>query len=248
MKIQVLSDLHIEFESFEYLTTDCNVVVLAGDIHVKDKGAIWAAATILDKPVLYVLGNHEFYGKAYPKLIGDIKAKVKGTNIHVLEKDVVSIEGVNFLGCTLWTNFELFGEPRISGYECQQIMSDYKKIRVSPQYYKLRSIDVALIHKHSVNWLKSELACRRGETNVVITHHGPSIRSLPKGKEVEISSAAYVSDLEDFIDEYKPTLWVHGHMHDSSDYTIGDCQVVCNPRGYPDEKNPDFSSTFTVDV
>jgi len=63
MRVQVLSDLHIEFEDLKLEQVDSDVVVLAGDIHVKDKGVSWALRNFKDKPVLYVLGNHEFYGK-----------------------------------------------------------------------------------------------------------------------------------------------------------------------------------------
>ena len=176
MIIQVLSDLHIEFDDYELEITNSDVVVLAGDIHVKDKGVSWAIENIKDKPVLYVLGNHEFYGKAYPKLLNSLKDMTTGTNIQILEKDKVTIDGVNFLGCTLWTDFELFGDPRIAGFECQQVMTDFKKIRLSPKYSKLRSIDVASIHSQSLQWLKSE-------TNVFIVFSiDDLIFSLPKKK------------------------------------------------------------------
>ena len=110
MKIQLLSDLHIEFQSYEYPDCDSDVVVLAGDIHTKGQGVKWAIENILDKPVIYVLGNHEYYGKTYPKLVAEVKELARGTNVHILERDVVTINGVNFLGCTLWTDFELFGD------------------------------------------------------------------------------------------------------------------------------------------
>ena len=248
LKIQVLSDLHIEFEGFEFVETESDVVILAGDIHVKDKGVLWALENIQNKPVIYVLGNHEFYGKAYPKLVGSIKEKVEGSNVHLLEKDLLEINGVNFLGCTLWTDFNLFGDSRITGYQCQQIMTDFKKIRVSPKFSKLRSIDVASIHRQSIEWLKSELESKRNEKNIVVTHHGPSIRSLPEGKENDVSSAAYVSELDSVISEYSPDYWVHGHIHNSSNYKIGCCNIVCNPRGYPDERNPDFRSDYTIEI
>jgi Icc-related predicted phosphoesterase len=248
MKVQVLSDLHIEFEEFDIEHNDSDVVILAGDIHVKEKGVLWALENIKDKPVLYILGNHEFYGKAYPKLVTSLKEIAEGTNVKVLEKDTVTLDGVNFMGCTLWTDFELFGDSRLSGYQCQQVMTDFKKIRVSPKYSKLRSIDVASIHRQSLDWLKEQLEAYRGMTNVVITHHGPSALSLPGGKEGGVASAAYVSNLESVISRYTPNVWVHGHLHNSSEYKIGNCQVICNPRGYPDEQNPDFKKEFIVEV
>jgi Icc-related predicted phosphoesterase len=240
MKIQLLSDLHIEFEDYQYPECDSDIVVLAGDIHTKDRGVKWAMENIPDKPVIYILGNHEYYGKTYPKLVTEVKKLAAGSNIHVLEKDVVSIDGVNFLGCTLWTDFELFGDPRIAGYYCQTQMTDYKKIRRLPNYSKLRSIDTAVAHRNSKNWLSKELKIREGETNIVVTHHGPSLKSVLTGRHEDMTTAAYVSDLEEFIELHQPQFWLHGHLHNSSDYTIGKCRVLCNPKGYAGEENVNY--------
>ncbi|ODS24043.1 phosphoesterase [Candidatus Endobugula sertula] len=248
MKLLILSDLHIEFANLELTLPECDIVILAGDIHVKGKGIEWALKNIPDKPVLYVLGNHEFYGKAYPKYIHEMKAMAKDTNIHILEKELVTLGNINFFGCTLWTDFELFGDPRIAGFHCQQIMNDYKKIRVSPKYSKLRSIDTAIIHKHSLHWLERELTTYKGYKNVVISHHGPSRMSLSEKKASDMTSAAYVSDLDDFILEYSPNLWIHGHLHQSYDYSIGNCRIICNPRGYPDSYNPNFNENLVVTI
>ena len=244
MKVQLLSDIHLEFEYYPYPQVDADVVVLAGDIHTKERGVQWALEEITDKQVIYVLGNHDYYGKAYPKLANKLKDLTKGTNIHVLENDIVTIDGVNFLGCTLWTDFDLFGNARVSGYECQQIMTDYKKIRRSPNFAKLRSIDTAVFHRQSVKWLTKALTKHQGQTNVIVTHHAPSINSVPDIYRKDISSAAYASNLEDFILENKPDYWLHGHIHSSTDYKVGECRILCNPRGYPDGPNPDFQSNF----
>lgn len=181
MKLHILSDLHSEFEDYEYHETDTDVVVLAGDTNLKERGIAWALDTIKDKPIVYIMGNHDYYGSAYPKLLNSLREKCKGTNIQLLENDVFSYQNVNILGCTLWTNFELFGDPRVYGYECQQIMTDYKKIRVSPKFSKLRSMDVAAIHKRSINWLEAQLKAREGQRNVVVSHHAPSESGSPPG-------------------------------------------------------------------
>jgi len=248
MRIQFLSDLHIEFEDFIYEENDFDVVILAGDIHVKGHGVRWAKHNIQDKPVLYVPGNHEFYGKAYPKHIDTLKEEAAGSNVHILERDTLEIDGVFFLGCTLWTDFELHGDPRITGHECQQLMNDYKKIRVSPNYSKLRSIDVANIHRSSRQWLETELDKLKNEKVVVITHHGPSMSSLPDFRREEVHSAAYVSNLDGLIKQFSPSYWVHGHLHNSSDYEIEGCRVVCNPRGYPEEPNNSFDQEKHIEI
>lgn len=248
MKIQLLSDLHVEFEPSAYQQTDCDVVVLAGDIHTKTRGIEWAIKNIPDAPVLYVLGNHEYYGKTYPKLIDEAKKMAEGSNVRILENEVVTLGGVNFLGCTLWTDFELYDDPRIAGFHCQQTMNDYRKIKKLPSYSKIRSIDIARIHKASKAWLSKELEARKGAKNVVVTHHAPSLRSVSAEFQSDLTTAAYASKLESFIKKYSPSCWLHGHMHNSSDYLIGNCRVLCNPLGYPGEENPDFkpSAVFAI--
>lgn len=248
MKIHVLSDLHIEFGHFQYPECNADVVVLAGDIHVRDKGVIWAMENIPHIPVVYVMGNHEYYGSAYPKLVDDVKEKTQGSNVHVLENDSIKLDGINFIGCTLWTNFELFGNPEIIGYECQQLINDYKKIRRWPSYSKLRSIDVASIHLQSFTWLNETLLHLKDEKNIVVTHHAPSIKSLPEFRKNKVSSAAYASNLETFVAKHKPDYWIHGHVHSGSEYFLGDCKVVCNPKGYPDENITSYDPLKCINI
>ena len=246
MKLQVLSDLHLEFQPFHIPTTDADVVILAGDISVRDRGLTWAIQNIPDKPVLYILGNHEYYGSAHPKLIGKLKAQAEGTNVHILENDAIDINGYRFLGCTLWTDFALFGEPRLAGIEATQSMNDFRKIRRSPGYSRLRSIDAAVLHRQSLTWLRQALTAHDASKTVVITHHAPSDRSIPPQYTTDILSAAYASSLEDFILQTQPKLWLHGHTHHSWNYHIEATQVLCNPRGYPGEFNPAFNPTLTL--
>jgi len=248
VKIHILSDFHSEFDDFEYIENDSDVVVLAGDINLKERGIAWVLDTIKNKPVIYVMGNHEYYTSAYPKLLNSIKDMCKNTNVHVLENDQVKIGDVDFFGCTLWTNFKLLGDPRLSGYQCQQVMSDYKKIRLTPKYSKLRSIDVAAINQRSINWLKSELRASDSQSKVVVTHHAPSVKSLPEEFRTDPVSAAYASNHEDLILEYSPKLWIHGHIHSKSDYKIGNTRIVCNPRGYPDEDVLNFDHGLVHEI
>lgn len=180
--------------------------------------------------------------------MGSLKELTKNTNIYILENDFVTIEGVNFLGCTLWTNFELFGNTRISGYECQQVMTDYKKIRRAPNFAELRSIDTLAIHGQSVRWLEQTLKEHQGENNVVVTHHGPSQRSVPEKYQNNVTTAAYVSNLEKLIQKNKPNYWLHGHLHNSSDYVIDRCRILSNPRGYPDSLNSDFKVDYCINI
>jgi predicted phosphohydrolase len=246
LNIQIFSDLHLEFDDFQIDYSSADVVVLAGDIHVGDKGVKWINEHIPDVSVIYVLGNHEYYGKIYPKLTRTLKKQTQDTNISILENGSVQIENVTFFGCTLWTNFELFGNPRLDGYYCQQHMNDYKRIRREPSYSKIRSIDVAAINKNSTNWLENEFSKSKGKKNIIITHHAPSNRSLLDRNKNKQISAADASNLDSMIEKLAPAFWIHGHLHTSSDYYIGHTRVISNPRGYPDARNKDFIDKLII--
>jgi predicted phosphodiesterase len=248
MKLRIYSDLHIEFAPFVPEPQNADVVILAGDIHVGKKGIEWAQRHFPDQPVIYVLGNHEYYRCAYPKHLADLRQMTIGTNIHLLENDRVEIADVVFLGCTLWTDFELLGDPRVAGGHATERMTDYRVIRVSPVYRKLRSIDTAAIHRKSLEWLKAAFVQDAGRKIVVVTHHGPSAQSLQEYQRSELLSAAYVSNLDEFVARSGAALWVHGHVHNQRDYHIGGTRVVCNPRGYVDEPNFGFDPGLTIAV
>src|ERR1700752_2288598 len=111
MRVHILSDLHLEFAPFQPNNVDADVVVLAGDVHTGRNGIEWALKAFPDRPVIYVLGNHEFYGQKLQKLIKELQELADGTNIRLLENEQCSIGEVVFLGATLWTDFGLNGNP-----------------------------------------------------------------------------------------------------------------------------------------
>ncbi len=114
MRLHILNDLHLEFarwpREIDLNAIDADVTVLAGDIGVGLGGVTWALAAFR-RPVIYILGNHEYFGqRLMPELLAAARTKCRGTHVHLLENDAVVIEGVRFLGCTLWTDFALFEE------------------------------------------------------------------------------------------------------------------------------------------
>ena len=272
MRILVLSDIHREYwkerdqrPRFDLTISRPDVVVLAGDID-KDAQAIpWANEAFAGVPVVYVHGNHEGYGEKLEKMQHRLRESAAATNghVHLLERNEVTIDGVRFLGCTLWTNFRLHGDARYTfdRYECGTKINDYKSIRVASQgYRKLQTRDTEGIHHRSVKWLRERLEApgQAGRT-VVVTHMAPSARSVPPQYKNNPIAAAYASDLEDLV--VQADLWIHGHMHDSVDYMIRDTRVVANPRGYPVRakfqgyveaglvpENDDFNPNFIVEI
>src|SRR4026207_2571794 len=107
MRLHILGDLHLEFGTTRIPPTDAHVIVVTGDIPLGREGRRWARSQFPDKPVIYVLRNHEFYRHSLPELTENLKRETAGSLIHLLENSVVDISGYTFLGCTLWTDFQL---------------------------------------------------------------------------------------------------------------------------------------------
>lgn len=250
MRIHVLSDLHLEMAPYvppQGLQAD--VVVLAGDIHVGLKGLTWARAAFPERPVVYVAGNHEYYRGAIPHLTSKLQATARDLGIHFLEDEEVTIEGVRFLGSTLWTDFSLFGDDDV--LQAMEIgrarMADYHLIRKSPQFGRLSPRDTRAFHRRSRSWIRDRLAESQGPT-VVVTHHAPSLASIPDKYKTELLSSSYASDLDDMAAASGAALWVHGHTHHCVDYKLGPTRVVANQRGYPDEPVAAFDPHLVVEV
>lgn len=248
MRIHVLSDLHNEFDRYCPEAIQADVVVLAGDVDLGLRGLEWAAEVFAPTPIVYVAGNHEYYHSALPHLTDKLHERALQLGVHFLERGSVTIGGVRFLGTTLWTDFALFGDPATAELAAATRMSDYRLIRLSPAFRRLRPSDTAALHAKSVRWLERELQNRNIPT-VVVTHHAPSRLGLRRGTETSILSAAYASNLDRFIELSGARLWIHGHTHQSVDTRIGKVPVVSNPRGYvPDEPNPNFDPTFIAEI
>ncbi len=236
MRLRVYSDLHIEFEEFHPPEPDCDLVVLAGDVAPRTEGIAWAARHYPDTPVIYVCGNHEFYGAAAPRLARELREMGGELGIHVLENQEFEIDGIVFLGCTLWTDMALLCAPAYARARLRGVMTDYRAIQMSPQMRLLRPKDTIQLHWNSRSWLKERLDHPAGRPVVVITHHAPRAHSLAPGEAKDLASAAYASKMDRFVANSGAELWIHGHTHHCNDYLIADTRVVSNARGYPDEQ------------
>ena len=249
MKLHILSDLHLEFGAFDIPKTDADVIILAGDIHVGVRAIEWIKSQT-DKPVIYVLGNHEYYRHVYPDLQEKIREACAGSNIHFLENDTVMINGVRFLGCSLWTDYKLFDTQKSSMYEAELCMNDFRSIKahVGKQWRRLRPADYLESFQKSKKWLARQLQ-EQSIPTVVVTHHAPSNQSNASEYKLSELAPAFSSKLDEFIEEHKPSLWIHGHMHNNSDYMIAETRILCNPRGYLGiEENQDFDECLVVEV
>jgi Icc-related predicted phosphoesterase len=172
-----------------------------------------------------------------------------GTNVHIMENDCLTVDGVRFLGCTLWTDFRLFGNPEVAGHEAALVMNDYRRIRVSPEYRRLTGKDTARFHARSVRWLRDQFDATTSSPTVVVTHHAPSSKSLDPQQSQELIRAAYASHLDELVARSGARFWIHGHLHRAKDYLIGNTHIVSNPRGYPNEPlAPGFDPGLVIEL
>ena len=205
MRFYVLSDLHLEFAPFTPPPVETDAVILAGDIHTGHHGVRWALATFPNVPVIYVLGNHEFYNQKLQKLLAQLHEETQGTNVHLLENEVLQLGEVVILGATLWTDFALHGNPVVAEVTAQTGMNDFRRIRTLPQYRRLKAAETRGLHQASLRWLGEQISTRKGNKIVVVTHHAPSWQSVPACFEGDLLNPAFASDLSQFILEHQPT-------------------------------------------
>lgn len=246
MKINYMSDIHTEFESPLILTGEGgaqtsggDILVLAGDIAVKAETSWVRDAAVKYDDVILINGNHEFYHGDISKIHHQI-AKHLPDNVHYLECDSVTIGDQRFLGTTLWGGYHL----PYSMQAANRGMNDHRIIRI--QGGKFTAEEAKQVHMNSLHWLNQNIQ----EGDIVVTHHAPSVQSIDMNRYGDIPlNAAYYDNLEELILETKPAIWIHGHVHHSLDYMIGDTRVLCNPRGYVGyEENPNFDVNATVEV
>jgi len=256
MRLWILSDLHLEFgeEDFQPSIPEADVCVVAGDVMQGCGNSIrWLDRVIAPAmPVVFVAGNHEFYR-------GSVMEDLEWANVHAaecprvrfLENGEAVIGGVRFLGCTLWTDYALDGRERQERAwamaNAEGRLNDHKVIawRMLPRYEAFTPLKALDLHERSREWLRHKLQFD-GPT-VVVTHHAPHPLSVNRRWKGSSLNPAFASDLSELIESCRPPLWVHGHMHDSADYRVGDTRVLCNPKGYHNE-NPMFDPALVVEV
>ncbi|HLK43460.1 MAG TPA: metallophosphoesterase, partial [Thermoleophilia bacterium] len=199
---------------------------------------------------IYVAGNHEFYGHAMPGLIADLRAAAAGSSVHVLERDEVTIDGVRFLGCTLWSDFEFDGADHreLSMRVCERAVSDYHVIHNGSADRVLRAQDTRELHVASRRWLAGRLADVHAGPTVVVTHHSPYISWRPPQEVLRLIAGAFVSDLSELMDGERARLWVYGHTHRWADIDVAGTRLLSNPCGYPNEPVAGYDPAFVVDV
>lgn len=243
MKIALYSDLHLEtlrnfpaLESIPRPKAESDLTILAGDIHQGTQG-LAALADLGEKNHIYVAGNHEYYHHDIEILDDQLHELAARKGLNYLQRNSVVVDGVRFMGCTLWTDFNIQPGWRLGAeLVARSFLPDYKLIRCrGKQFTPSMSID---LHHMNVEWLTQELGKPFEGKTVVVTHHAPHPQSIHPRFNLSPINAAFVSDLSRLMG--KADVWLHGHMHDSFDYTVhqqsGATRVLVNPRGYVRKK------------
>jgi predicted phosphodiesterase len=290
MKIAIVSDIHLEFGDLDFENdSGADVLILSGDICVARDIAQRDPYNIMGVEyrsnryheffqrcsarfpyVIYIVGNHEHYNGDFANTVKHLK-DVLGylKNLVILDKESTVIDGVTFIGGTLWT--DLNREDPMTMHAIRKYMNDYRVIENSnevvnyrarvpadkpvgmtdeewiaqPESQRTREVfktrvahfspaDSVADHRAMLDYIQQVVAADPNGKFVVVGHHSPSKRSIkPRYQGDYMVNGAYSSDLEDFIKAHPGiVLWTHGHTHDEFDYTVGNCRIVCNPRGY----------------
>lgn len=237
---------------FQYLHLDnTRKQILAKQESAMGYHEFFASASKNFKKVIYVMGNHEHYNGDIEVTRRVLEDELKiYPNIQLIEDEFVELDDVVIVGGTLWTN--LFNNDPVVIEQLRNMFTDFTEIKDSStgiQYRvpdgkggmqtkrkpgrhtperAIKSFDHTLAYINFVDRLFKDK-----KPVVVVTHHAPSARSSLPQYRGNIINPGFYSDLDETIlDLVSTTHWIHGHMHNNSDYMIGDVNVLCNPRGY----------------
>lgn len=239
VRLAVFSDLHTEFHADQGrsalagLTKDVDIAIVPGDIASFYDFERTLTDICLEYPnVVYVTGNHEYYHSMAFNQVSDILLNLeqKMDNLTWLNNSRVKVEGLYFIGATLW--FQRSVAAQIN----KRYLNDFKYVP---------NCDPFVFEEYDYTKAYFENVMQEGD--IVVTHHAPSYNSVVKRFVGQATNCFFANRLDTLIFNKKPKLWLHGHMHDNSDYVLGNTRVICNPFGYPGE-NPMFKDDLVVEV
>jgi predicted phosphodiesterase len=246
MKIKLYSDLHTEFwpnHYFpEFLAEPTDVLILAGDIAVgkKNTEAFLKKVSFYHKHVIYIPGNHEYYGHDI-HCLADLDTPM---NTHYLNPGCIKIKDTTFIAATLWTNFN---NNKTSEKVAGSYIADFKRIK---GFTTLNAIELFNNHYDYI------LKCLRDipGKKVVITHFLPSRQAIHKrwlSKDFPTKNLNdyFANQLDNLILTYQPLYWLFGHTHDSISTKLGDTTLLSNPYGYHNyEVNKEFQKDLILEL
>ena len=249
MKLQLLSDLHLESNPgfVPEPAPEAELLVLAGDIGSYQSGSALAARGDTDfglgrfsplrgwpVPVLFVPGNHEYDGLDFDQAHDRLRETCECLGITWLERETVVHRGVRFAGTTLWADFDALG-PQLKAREkafraANWYLSKTGTTRHGQPWLAEQVREQSLLCQQ---WLQQALARPHEGPTVVVTHFAPSLRSADPRYGLVPGTAGFCNALDALLPQAR--LWLHGHLHWPSDYVHAGCRVVANPLGYADK-------------
>ncbi len=273
MKLQLLSDLHLETDASFAATpaADADLLVLAGDIGSYQKRR---DGTVMDEPdwglrrfsplpqhggwptpVLFVPGNHEYDGLDWDEAHAGLRRACDRLGIAWLERETLQIDGVRFIGTTLWSDYDALAPADTT--ETERLRLREKAFRAANFYLHkmagLRSgalFDAAAMRELGLecqDWLREALAQPHDGPTVVVTHFAPTLHSADPRYGMAPGTAGFCNVLDDLLP--LADLWLHGHLHCATDAQVGRCRIMANPLGYARKgEQADFRPTLTVHV
>ena len=277
MRIQLYSDLHLERDPLFHpqVAVDTDVVVLAGDIGSYQSGSRLNSEDFgLERfsplrwdsrcaTVLYVPGNHEFDGLEFDEAYRRLRTTCDRLGITWLEREIVTIDHVRFVGTTLWSDFDaLVGGAHDT---TKQMQLRTKAYRAADYYLRknttLKSGEPVLaegIREMALQcqtWLRDVLSVPFDGATVAVTHFAPSLLSADPRYGLTSSTSGFCNSLDDLFPLVD--VWMHGHLHCFNDYIIQgsenkqswSCRVVANPRGYASKgEQASFRENLVIEI
>lgn len=258
MRAWVFSDIHVDTAAYELPPTpdDIDVIIIAGDVadgHHLSARWLWHHVVPRGLPVIYVAGNHDFFGW---DLVDDYAGLYRQAGVELLHpgRPTIEIAGVRIIGCTLWTDYNINADVGLARAWARVSMPDLQSIDLGLR--RIGTRDLLDMHRRHLGMLAGLLTEYEDQPpTIVVTHHAPHPKSLRNPQFIDDSDASFASDLSHLITATEPAVWVHGHVHHSRDYYVGATRIVCNPRGYAVTsrdgrrlENPTFDPTLVVEI
>ena len=256
MRAWVFSDLHVDAAAYELPPAPANLdcIIIAGDVaDGHDRSARWLRENVvpLGLPVVYVAGNHDFYGT---DLSDDYAGIDQDAGVELLHpsRPTIEIAGTRITGSTLWTDYSVSGDVDAARSWARRSMPDMQSIDLGLR--RIGTRDLLDMHRQHRMTIERELWGIYDGPTIVVTHHAPHPKSL-RSPMLTANDGSYASDLTATIEALEPAVWIHGHVHSSRDYYISATRVVCNPRGYAVTsrdgtrlENADFDPSMVVEI
>lgn len=267
MKLQLLSDLHLESDPSFVATPapGADLLVLAGDVGSYQAGsrlsgrdyglARFSPRNGWPTPVVYVPGNHEYDGDDFDQVHARLRALCASLDIQWLERETLVLGDVRLIGTTLWSDFDALAKP--SDTLTEVLRKRGKAFRAANFYLeKMGSTRngnpwmAEDIREHALlcqDWLREALAVPFEGTTVAVTHFAPTLNSADPRYGVSPGTAGFCNGLDTLLPQ--ANVWLHGHLHCAHDYVKEGCRLVANPLGYLKKGEQEaFDPVFCVDL